>query len=231
MTKMCKNSPEELFNFSNNEMLKKCALRQSAADQHVLINKMATVQMDKLVYNNEIMAIKKEVRKLKDIIETMTEKLCELEKGAEKFKKGQTDQVHEEEESPKDLGRNDHESPQKEPQKTHQYNSYCCDGTRTKILWLHCEICTYKSKSGNTLKKHTASKHKNLQKCTICEKQFEYETSLEDHTNKDHNTTSLNTKSLEQIEVTECSDDESDVSIDEERMEALDREMNPGDYI
>ena len=38
-------------------------------------------------------------------------------------------------------------------------------------------------------------------------------------------------RSLEQIEVIEGSDDESDVSIDEERMEALDRKMNPGDYI
>ena len=36
---------------------------------------------------------------------------------------------------------------------------------------------------------------------------------------------------LEQCEVAKCGDNESDVSIDEERMEAIYSEMNPGDYI
>ena len=76
----------------------------------------------------------------------------------------------------------------------------------------------------------------------MCDKQFNSEKSLKYHIDKDHTNShvdlniSLNSNNdldarLEHIEVAECGDGESDVSIDEERMEALDREMNPGDYI
>ena len=89
------------------------------------------------------------------------------------------------------------------------------------------------------LKKHITTKHKNINTCTMCEKQFDSEKSFEAHKHNDHNPStvnvSLNTNNdldirLEQLEVEECSDGELDVSIDEERMEALDRKMNPDDY-
>jgi hypothetical protein len=76
----------------------------------------------------------------------------------------------------------------------------------------------------------------------VCDKQFNSEKSLKYLINKVHTNShvdlniSLNSNNeldarLEHIEVAEYGDGESDVSIEEERMEALDREMNPGDYI
>ena len=90
------------------------------------------------------------------------------------------------------------------------------------------------------MKKHIISKHKNIKTCTLCEKQFDYEKYLETHMHQDHNHSGVNLNDsqksnndldirLEQLEDDEL-DGESEVSIDEARMEAFDREMNPGDY-
>ena len=115
----------------------------------------------------------------------------------------------------------------------------CSKSTKKGVQWIHCDYCNYKSKSENTFKKRITTKHKNNNTCTMCEKQFDSERSFEAHKHNDHNPStvnvSLNTNNdldirLEQLEVEECGEGESDVSIDEERMEALDREMNPGDY-
>ena len=142
------------------------------------------------------------------------------------------------------MGRDCNKSPQKELGKTSieanskESNTKGGKATKKNVRWIKCEICSYKSKSENTVTKHTESKHKNIKKCTVCDKQFNSEKSLKDHIDKDHTNShiSLNSNNdldarLEDIEVAEYGDGESDVSIGEERMEALDREMNPGDYI
>ena len=74
----------------------------------------------------------------------------------------------------------------------------------------------------------------------MCSKQFDCKKSLEDHIDKDHNNrglhVSLNSNNdtntrLKQDQGAKCDDGDSDVSINEARMEALDREMNPGDFM
>ena len=174
-------------------------------------------------------------------------KMCVLEKDAQEVLKNNSMEIQEEY-TPEDLERDCNKSPQKELEKTSieanskESNTKGGKATKKNVQWIKCEICSYKSKSENTEKKHTESKHKNIKKCTVCDKQFNSEKSFKDHINKDHNNShedlhiSLNSNNdldarLEHIEVAEYGDGESDVSIDEERMEALDREMNPGDHI
>ena len=104
---------------------------------------------------------------------------------------------------------------------------------------MYCEICNYKCKSDNTLEKHIMKKHKNVKKCTISEIMCEDETMLKVHVEKDHSRCSNNISDndletrMEQIQReinTKYGNNMSDVSLDEERLEALDRDMNPGDY-
>ena len=241
--KTCKHfSKEEGCNFKND-----CAYLHDN-DKNIQqneINHAVSVVVTK--HNNEIMAIQEELKKLKDTIETMKEKMCVLEKDAQEVLKNNSIEIQEEY-TPEELGRDCNKSPQKEIEKTsieaNSKESYTKGGKATKknVQWINCEICSYKSKSENTVKKHTESKHKNIKKCTVCDEQFNSKKSFKDHIDKDHTNShedlhiSLNSNSdldvrLEHIEVAEYGDGESDVSIDEERMEALDREMNSGDYI
>ena len=82
-------------------------------------------------------------------------------------------------------------------------------------------------------------KHKNVKKCTICGIMCEDETLLKEHMEKYHSRCSNNISDndleirMEQLQReinAEDGNNMSDVSLDEERLEALDREMNPGDY-
>ena len=82
-------------------------------------------------------------------------------------------------------------------------------------------------------------KHRNVKKCTICEIMYEYETLPKENMAKDHSCCSNNISDndletmMEQLQGqinAEYDNNMSDVSLDEERLEALDREMNPSEY-
>ena len=106
------------------------------------------------------MVIQEEVRKLRDIIEILKEKLCTVKKGAYEVQEIQRVIVQEEEGISKDLERCDNKYSQKEPEITSvedKYKEYYSKGdkaTKKSLLPLHCEIGTYKTKSENTLKTH-----------------------------------------------------------------------------
>ena len=84
------------------------------------------------------------------------------------------------------------------------------------------------------------TKHDSLNKCALCGIMFKEETLFKVHIEKDHNNsdTIISGKDMvtwmEQLQRevnAEYGDDMSDVSLDKERHEALDREMNPADYV
>ena len=123
-----------------------------------------------------------EVRKMKDIIETMKENLSALENGAQVAQVNQVIEVivaPAGEDTSIELGTNFEQSAQKDLENkseediSNKFDPKYRKATRKIVEWLNCEICTYKCKSEITLKKHTTSKHMNLKSCSICSKQFD----------------------------------------------------------
>ena len=88
------------------------------------------------------------------------------------------------------------------------------------------------------MKKHITSNHKNIKRCASCKKQFDGDKALKSCMHNDHNhsgvnvNVSLNGNNDINIRLKQMDFDDGDlnVSIDEERMEALDKDVNPGDY-
>ena len=52
--------------------------------------------------------------------------------------------------------------------------------------WIYCEICEYKCKKKNTIRKHMRTKHSQCISCKECGKLFGSEYSLAIHKGKDH---------------------------------------------
>ena len=204
------------------------------------INEAIAVVVSK--HNNEIGVLQEEIKLLIKIVENMNIKLKTLEeaKNASQSEEVEVlDEIQSERQIPIECEGSDYV--QKEPEVISEKDSDLTDGKSTKKLnqWIYCEICKYKCKSDTTLEKHIMKKHKNAKKCTICDIMCEDETVLKEHMEKEHSHCSSNISDtdletrMEQLQQeinAEYGENMSDVSLDEERFEALDREMNPGDY-
>ena len=207
------------------------------------INNALSVVVTK--HNIEMKIIQEEVKELKCIIESMKERLIVLEKEAQQVKENTTAEVQtkcqKKSEPITELGINDKISLLNEPENIPVEETHSINGKAAKKgkEWSYCEFCNYKCTSANTMNKHTMTKHKKIKKCTMCEKKFEDQTLLEEHMKKDHSHIGSHDSDddlvnrMEQLQSeidADYSDNMSDVSLDEERHEALDREMNPSDY-
>ena len=205
------------------------------------INNALSVVVTK--HNSEMKVIQEEVKELKSTIESMKERLSVLEKEAQQVRENKRAEVQTEcqdkSEPTIELVINDNNSLHDEPENIplEETNSSNGKGTKKGNKWLYCEFCSYKCKSDNVLNKHTMTKHKKIKKCTMCVKKFEDQTLLEDHMQKEHNHNFSNdidddlVNRMDQLQREINGDaDYSDVSLDEERHEALDREMNPSEY-
>ena len=175
----------------------------------------------------------------------MKERLIVLEKEAQQVKENTTAEIQtkcQKKSKPNtELGINDKISLLNEPENitVEETNSINGKAAKKGKEWSYCEFCNYKCTSDNTMNKHTMTKHKKIKKCTMCEKKFKDQTLLEDHMKKDHSHNVshdsdddlVNRMVQLQSEIdADYSDNMSDVSLDEGRHEALDREMNPSEY-
>ena len=244
---MCKHfSKEEGCRFKED-----CAYmhEDSKSIQQKEINNALSVVVTK--HNLEMKVIQKEVMELKDTIVTMQERLGALENQAQQVTENRTADVQKENHKESETTIEDvisyNNSSHKEPEKISVEESDSTNGKSNKKgkKWIYCDICSYKCRSDNVIKKHIMTKHMKIKKCAMCVRKFDDDTLLADHIEKDHNQSNI------QLNVSQNSDDDmvermellqreldadnadnmSDVSLDEERHEALDREMNPSDYI
>ena len=196
-------------------------------------------------HNTEMKVLQEEVMELKDLVKTMKERLGALEKEVHQVRENERAEgqieVQKLSEPVNELVISDKDPEQKEPDNNSEKESNTSDGKASKKTrqWMNCDLCNYKCKSDNILKKHIITKHKKINKCTMCGFVFVDKTLLKGHMEKDHNNSvdivgdeDLVTRmeQLQQEVNAEYGDDVSDVSLDEERLEALDREMNPADY-
>ena len=91
------------------------------------------------------------------------------------------------------------ESPEQETDKASveadSQESNCKSGKATKRngSWQYCDNCFYNCKSEKKHKKHKTSKHKELNKCTLCGKECDGRTSLNCHIDKVHDNSGVST--------------------------------------
>ena len=105
--------------------------------------------------------------------------------------------------------------------------------------WIHCEVCNYKCKKEETMNKHINRKHEEIKVCPLCQKKVDSEITLTGHMERDHSQGSVNLDEtlnsednfnmrLEQLQKEADAEygDLSDVSLDEEWLEQLVRDMH-----